>query len=130
MLGLGDGPGSDELDDVADLELIVRVVRLVLLLDALPPVVFRVRGQPHHLHPDSLVRLGRHHASRQLLRRRDPPDHPRHCRCHGRRIWGWEMERGEEGRGQQHLLLLLPCVLLLLLEEGGDKVIELQPRLY
>lgn len=72
VLGLGDGAGAAELDDVADLELVVRVVRLVLLLDALPPLVLWVRSQPHHLHPHRLVRLRRHHTPRQLLRRLDP----------------------------------------------------------
>lgn len=39
MLGLGDGTGGLELDDVADLELVVGAVRLVLVLDALPALV-------------------------------------------------------------------------------------------
>jgi hypothetical protein len=71
VLGLGDGAGGAELDDVADLELVVGVVGLVLLLDALAALVLGVRRQAHHLHTHRLVRLGRHHPPTQLLRRLD-----------------------------------------------------------
>jgi hypothetical protein len=68
VLGLGDGAGAAELDDVADLELVVGVVGLELLLDALAALVLGVRRQAHHLHTHRLVRLGRHHPPSHLLR--------------------------------------------------------------
>ncbi|MDG2861035.1 hypothetical protein P7M27_25635, partial [Vibrio parahaemolyticus] len=45
-LGLADGPGLLELDDVADFELVIGVVGLVLLLLPHAPLVLGVRGQP------------------------------------------------------------------------------------
>jgi len=98
VLGLGDGAGASELDDVADLELVVGVVRLVLLLDTLSALVLGMRRQAHHLHAHRLVRLGRHHPPRQLPRRLDPEATaiPR------LRLRRDPQRRGHQGGAQQH----------------------------
>lgn len=64
-LGLADGAGLLELDEVADLELVLGVVRLVRLLLPDPPLVLGVRRQPRHLHRHRLIVDGGDHPALQ-----------------------------------------------------------------
>jgi len=66
-LGLADGPGLLELDDVSHFELIIWVVGLVLLLLPEAPLVLWVNGHPDHLHCHRLIAAGAHNLSLHCL---------------------------------------------------------------
>ena len=93
-LGLADGPALEELDDVASLELVIRVVGLVLLLLPHAPLVLWVSCQPNNLDGDGLVVGGAHHLPLHRL-------HGPYWREKGGwgRGWGWGGGEGESERG-------------------------------